>query len=44
MNWICLGVCLKDIIHGRNYSRLNGNLGHGSYVIDNNGWGYAHDI
>ena len=44
VNWMCLGVCIEDIIKKKKYSRLNGNMGHGCYAVDNEGWAYAHDI
>lgn len=48
-NWIGLGVCLKDRILAVNYAfkcniynHIDEQLGHGSYLLSNNGYTWSH--
>lgn len=41
-NWIGLGVCLKDRILAVNYAFKYEQLGHGSYLLSNNGYTWSH--
>ncbi|EGR33112.1 hypothetical protein IMG5_061110, partial [Ichthyophthirius multifiliis] len=35
-NWLAIGVCLKNVIHAKNYGFQFNQLGHGAYMISSN--------
>jgi hypothetical protein len=40
--WIGIGICLKNIISKANFFFNYSNIGHGSYMISNNGYSWSH--
>lgn len=42
VGWIGVGICLKKIISNANYFFNYSTVGHGSYMISNNGYSWSH--
>lgn len=42
VGWVGVGICLKNIITKANYFFNYSTIGHGSYMISNNGYSWSH--
>lgn len=44
VGWIGVGICLKNIIQKANFYFNYNSIGHGSYMISQNGYSWSHSV